>query len=90
MLQTIKDREQPVNQLLLIQHVQDAGLPLHSGVKVLVLLGVLQLDNERRRERILARHVLELGKLADGIVIGLLAVKETHRFDVGSRFDLLP
>jgi hypothetical protein len=66
-----------------------SGLTLHGGVEILVLLRVFQLDDERRRERILASHVFELRKLADGVRVCVIAVEEAHRFDIASRFDLL-
>ena len=56
LLQPVEHGEQPVDQILLVQHVEHAGLAAHRLVEFLVLLGVVQLDDERRRERVLARR----------------------------------
>ena len=58
--QAVQNGEKPVDQLLLVEQVVDPGLALHGGVEFGVLLGMLQLDDERRRERILAGQILEL------------------------------
>ena len=44
--QAVQHGEQPVDQFLLVEHMVNAGLALHCGVKVAVLLGILQLDDE--------------------------------------------
>ena len=80
--QAVEHREQPVDQVLLVQHVEHAGLPDDRLVKILVLLGIVELDDERSRERLLARHVLVLRELLDRIVVGVVAVQEPHRLHV--------
>ena len=52
----VEHGEEPVDQVLLVQHVEHAGLADHRLVEILVLLGIVQLDDERRRERLLDRR----------------------------------
>jgi hypothetical protein len=61
--QAVQHREQPVDQLLLIQHAKHTGLALHRGVKVLVLLGIVQLDDERCGKESLPATSLYCGNL---------------------------
>ena len=61
--QRVEHREEPVDQLLLVEDVAHAGLALHRLVEILVLVRVVELDDERRRERVLAGNVFELRQL---------------------------
>ena len=85
----VEHREQPVDQVLLVQHVQHAGLAGHRFVEVLVLLGIVELDDERRRERVLARDILVLRELLDRVVVGVVAVQEPNGANVVAGLDLL-
>ena len=87
--QPVEHREQPVDQVLLVQHVEHAGLADDRVVEVLVLLGIVELDDERRGEGVLARDVLVLRELLDRVVVGVVAVEEAHRLDVVAVLDLL-
>ena len=86
----VEHREQPVDEVLLVQYVQHAGLAGHRIVEVLVLLGIIQLDDERRRERVLPRDILVLRELLDRVVVGVLAVQEPNGANVVARLDLRP
>ncbi len=57
-------------------HVEHTRLAAHRVVEVLVLLGVVELDDERRGERVLARDVLVLRELLDRVLVGLVLVQE--------------
>ena len=61
------------------------GWPAIDIVEVLVLLGIVQLDDERRREGVLPRDVLVLRELLDRVVVGVVAVEKPHGAHVVAR-----
>src|ERR1700743_2084570 len=87
--QAVQHGKEPVDQLLLVEHMVDSGLALHRRVEFRVLLRVFELDDERRRESVLACQILELRDFANGVVVGVLAIEEPHRLDVVALLDFL-